>query len=297
MLTPLPPPHANPHGATDWTVPVGACDSHCHIFGPAARFPYLPGRAYEPAETPLERYRQMTRALGLSRAVFVQPAAYGTDHNAMLDALERGQGAYRGVGIVDDSLSHDDLAAMDRAGFRGARFNCVGHLGTRPGHDAILRVLDRVGPMGWHLVFHVDAASMKEEAAFLADLPCPVVIDHMARLDAGYGLDQPAFQMLLHLVMLPHVWIKISAADRMTQAATLNDAAPFMRTLANAAPDRTLWGTDWPHPNSRWMPDDGDLLDLLAAAVPELGRRNAILVDNPALLYGFDRSAETIDEQ
>lgn len=286
LLAPLPPPCPDPHGPTGWTVPVGACDSHCHIFGPADRFPYLPGRSYEPAETPLERYRQMADALGLSRAVFVQPAVYGTDHSAMLDALERGQGAYRGVGIVDENLSNDDLVIMDRAGFRGARFNFVGHLGVRPDHATILRILDRVGPLGWHLVFHVDAAALEDEASFLADLPCPVVIDHMARLDASAGLDQPAFETLLHLLLLPHIWVKISAADRMTHR--LGDASPFMHALARTAPDRTLWGTDWPHPNSRWIPDDGDLIDLFAAVISDDACRTAILVDNPARLYGFD---------
>ncbi|MEE4455177.1 amidohydrolase family protein [Novosphingobium resinovorum] len=284
-LTPLPPPHPAPHGASGWTVPAGACDAHCHIFGPQDRFPYLPGRAYQPAETPLERYREMAGALGLARAVFVQPAVYGTDHAAMLDALERGEGAYAGVGIIDASVRDADLARMHAAGFRGARFNYVGHLGARPSRGDVLAVMDRVAPLGWHLVFHVDAGALADEAGFLAELPCPLVIDHMARLDAAAGVQQPGFAALLELAALPHVWTKISAADRMS--ADLSDAVPFMAALAAAAPSRTLWGTDWPHPNSRWMPDDGDLLDLLARAVPGEAARTAILVDNPARLYAF----------
>jgi 2-pyrone-4,6-dicarboxylate lactonase len=287
LLVPLPPPHPAPHGPTGWTMPDGACDAHCHIFGPADRFPYQPTRSYEPPVTPLERYEQLAVALGLTRAVFVQPAVYGSDHGAMLDALCRGGGRYAGVGIVDRALSDRALAQMHVAGFRGARFNYVGHLGVRPAVDDVRRVLDRVGPLGWHLVFHVDAAALEAEAAFLADLPCPVVIDHMARLDAGEGVEQPGFATLLALAALPHVWVKISAGDRMTGEGMLADAAPFMAALAGAAPDRTLWGTDWPHPNSHWMPDDGDLLDLLSRAVPDEGQRNAILVDNPARLYGF----------
>ncbi|MGE4432174.1 MAG: amidohydrolase [Sphingobium sp.] len=284
-LTPLPPPHPAPHGASGWTVPAGACDAHCHIFGPEDRFPYLPGRAYQPAETSLERYRQMATALGLTRAVFVQPAVYGTDHAAMLDALERGEGAYAGVGILDASVSGAQLARMHEAGVRGARFNYVGHLGARPSRDDVRAVMDRVAGLGWHLVFHVDAAALADEAGFLAALPCPLVIDHMARVDAAAGVGQPGFRALLRLAALPHVWTKISAADRMTD--TLADAIPFMAALAGVAPERTLWGTDWPHPNSRWMPDDGDLLDLLAHAVPDEAARDAILVGNPARLYAF----------
>lgn len=287
MHAPLPPPHADPHGPTGWRAPAGACDAHCHIFGPADRFPYQPTRSYEPAQTPLERYRQMADVLGLERAVFVQPAVYGSDHAAMLDALERGAGRYAGVGIIDDSLSDADLRRMHGAGFRGARFNYIGHLGARPSQDAVLRLTDRVGPMGWHLVVHIDAGSLSDEADFFANLSCPLVIDHMARLDAAAGVEQPAFAQLLALAALSHIWTKISAGDRMTGVDTLNAATPFMTALADAAPDRTLWGTDWPHPNSRWMPDDGDLLDLLAAAVPDAARRDAILVANPARLYNF----------
>lgn len=287
MLSPLPPPHADPHPPRGWTVPAGACDAHCHIFGPAARFPYLPARSYQPAETPLERYRQMAATLGLERAVFVQPAVYGHDHAALLDALDRGEGRYAGVGIVDETLSDADLRRMHMAGIRGARFNYVGHLGSRPTRDAVHCIMDRVAPLGWHLVFHIDGGSVAGESEFLAALPCPIVIDHMARLDAAAGVAQPAFARLLALAALPHVWTKISAADRMTGVASLADAIPFMRALVEAAPDRTLWGTDWPHPNSRWMPDDGDLIDLLAAAVPDAARRDAILVANPARLHDF----------
>lgn len=269
-------------------MPAGACDAHCHIFGPAARFPYMASRGYEPAETPLERYRQMAQALGLSRAVFVQPAVYGEDHAAILDALRRGEGAYRGVGIIGKAMAGQPLRELDGAGFRGARFNYVGHLGGRPSRDQVRRVADRVGPLGWHLVLHVDAAALEEEAAFFAALPCPLVIDHMARLDAGAGTGQRPFRTLLRLAALPHIWVKISAADRMTGADRLADAVPFMAALADAAPGRTLWGTDWPHPNCRWMPDDGDLLDLLADAVPDEDARRVILVDNPARLYGFN---------
>lgn len=289
-LATLPPPHADPHPPTLLRVPAGACDAHCHIFGPTSRFPYLVGRSYEPAETPLARYREMADRMGFAHAVFVQPAVYGSDHSAILDALEGEPGRYGGVGIVDENLDDAMLARMHAAGFRGARFNFVGHLGGRPSHDIIHAVRDRVAPWGWHLVFHVDAASLGDEADFFDRLDTPFVIDHMARLDAGQGIDQPAFRRLVDLAALPNCWVKISAGDRMAGADGLDQAVPFMAALAAAAPGRTLWGSDWPHPNSCWMPDDGDMIDLLACAVPDEALRCGILVDNPRQLYPLDGS-------
>jgi 2-pyrone-4,6-dicarboxylate lactonase len=280
----LPPPHPDPHPPRRLDVPVGACDVHCHIFGPFDRFPIPAGASYHPAETPLERYRIMADRLGLTRAVFVQPAIYGVDHWVMLDAIARGGGRYAGVGIVADD---SDVAALHAGGLRGARFNFVGHLGVGPSREMVERTAVRVAPLGWHLVFHVDEVALLDQADWLACLNVPVVIDHMARLNAGEGTDTAAFRALVALARLPHVWVKISAADRMCADGDLSRAVPFMAALVEAAPSRTLWGTDWPHPNVGWMPDDGDLIDLLALCVPEWQARHAILVDNPARLYSF----------
>ena len=287
MLPPLPPPHPDPHAPTKLTIPAKACDVHCHIFGPVDRFRYVEQLPYEPGDLPLERYRVMADKLGLERAVFVQPVVYGIGHEAILDALERGNGRYGGVALVNDLLDDATLARMHEAGFRGARFNYVGRLGVFPTHDEVLRTFQRVKRFGWHLVFHVDAASLVEQGGLLADLPCNYIIDHMARPDAAHGIDQPAFARLLELAAGPRCHVKISAADRVVGASGIRDALPFMRALAETAPERTLWGTDWPHPNTQIMPDDGDLIDLLAEAVPDEATRNAILVDNPARLYAF----------
>jgi 2-pyrone-4,6-dicarboxylate lactonase len=288
VLPPLPPPHSAPHAPTRLTVPAQACDVHCHIFGPVARFPYVEGRPYEPNDLPLERYRAMADRLGLERAVFVQPVVYGTDHGAIMDALERQPGRYGGVGLVNDMLDDAVLERMHVLGFRGARFNFVGRLGVFPTRDQIVRTYDRVKRYGWHFVFHVDASSLMAQADLLADLPCAYIIDHMARPDAAQGLDQPAFAKLLQLAATPKCHVKISATDRVVNAARIEDGVPFMRALAKAAPERTLWGTDWPHPNTQIMPDDGDLIDLLAEAVPDAAAREAILVANPARLYDFN---------
>lgn len=286
-LATLPPPHPAPHPPTRLSVPAHACDAHCHIFGPVYRFPYVADRPYEPGDLPLERYRAMADQLGLERAIFVQPVVYGTDHSAIIDALERDPGRYGAVGLVNHSLDDAAIARMHDAGFRGARFNFVGRLGVFPTRDQVLATYERVKRFGWHLVFHVDAASLMTQASLLADLPCDFIVDHMARPDADLGLDQPAFARLVELAANPRCWTKISAADRVVNATSIEQAVPFMRALAEAAPDRTLWGTDWPHPNTQIMPDDGDLIDLLAEAVPDAGRREAILVANPARLYPF----------
>jgi predicted TIM-barrel fold metal-dependent hydrolase len=268
-------------------MPARACDAHCHIFGPASRFSMVENRPYEPADLPLERYRAMADRLGLDRAVFVQPVVYGIDHSAIFDALDREPGRYGGVALVNDGIDDVMLERMHSVGFRAARFNFVGRLGAFPTRDAIKRVYDRVKRFGWHLIFHVDAASLIAQADLLADLPCAYIIDHMARPDAAQGSDQPAFIRLLALAATPNCYVKISAADRVVNATTIANGVPFMRLLAETAPERTLWGTDWPHPNTQIMPDDGDLIDLLAEAVPDEGARNAILVDNPARLYAF----------
>ncbi|WP_267381429.1 MULTISPECIES: amidohydrolase family protein [unclassified Sphingomonas] len=286
-LEPLPPPHPGAHPPRRVTPPPSACDAHCHIFGPSDRFPYRADRSYQPSEAPLELYQQLAGTLGLSRAVFVQPAVYGTDHAAIIHALLRGRGRYAAVGIIDDTVSDLELRGLHEVGMRGARLNYVGHLGARPSRTAIRSVVERIRPLGWHLVLHVDTAALLDEAVAIAELGLPIVIDHMARIDANEGLDQPGFRALLDLLGRKNIWVKISASDRLVGAGQLNQAVPFMAALVRTAPDRILWGTDWPHPNVRWMPDDGDLVDLLADAIPDSGARDAILTDNPARLYAF----------
>jgi 2-pyrone-4,6-dicarboxylate lactonase len=287
VMTPLPPPHPDPHPPRLFAMPALACDSHCHVFGPYDRYPLSPTRSYEPAEATLADYCGLQARLGLSRTVFVQPAAYGRDHSAMLDAIARQPGSFRGVGQIDSQTSGSDLAVLHRGGIRGARFNFVGHLGGASMAE-VAQTAACVALLGWHIVLHVDGPALLAHADAIAALECPVVIDHMARLSAEAGQGQPAFQRLLALAAMPHVWTKISAGDRMVAGPQeLAKAAPFMAALAAAAPARTLWGTDWPHPNIRFMPDDGDMADLLALAVPDAAARHAILVDNPAALYQF----------
>jgi predicted TIM-barrel fold metal-dependent hydrolase len=269
--------------------PPGACDAHCHIFGPAARFPFAPDRAYTPPDAGLELFAALQRRLGLSRAVFVQASCHGTDNAAMVDALERGEGRYAGVAMLPPDVDDDEIRRLHDAGVRGTRFNFVAHLGGAPDLGEFWSIVHRVAAFGWHVVLHFDARDLPEHIALLEAMPCPYVIDHMGRVPVEGGLDQEPFEALLGLLADERAWVKISGAERLTAGGTppYDDVVPFARALLAVAPDRVLWGTDWPHPNVRAMPDDGDLVDLLAAFAPDEALRNRVLVHNPERLYDF----------
>jgi predicted TIM-barrel fold metal-dependent hydrolase len=266
-------------------LPAGACDAHCHVFGPAARFPYAPERRYTPEDAPKEALATLHARLGIARAVIVQASCHGTDNRAMLDCIASDPGRFRGVAIVDDSFDEAALAALHAAGVRGVRFNFVKHLGGAPDPAVFRRVLGRIRPLGWHVVLHLDAPDIEALSPLIRAIEVPVVIDHMGRAPAAAGIGQPAFAALLRLADRDDLWIKVSGAERIADPP-FRAAVPFAAALLTALPDRTLWGTDFPHPNLKHAVDEADLVDLL----PEYGDAAAlrrVLVDNPARLYGF----------
>ena len=285
----IPPPNRYPHRPRALTPPPGACDAHCHVFGPAARFPFSPDRTYTPPDSGIDDFERLQEHLGLSRAVFVQASCHGTDNSAMVDAIERGGGRYAGVAMIDESFSDAEVERLHAVGVRGTRFNFVAHLGGAPDMAAFWRIVERVAPLGWHIVLHFDATDLPDHRDLFERMPCPFVIDHMARVPTSDGTDQAPFQALLELMTDDRAWVKISGAERLTADGSppYDDVVPFARALIEAAPDRVLWGTDWPHPNVRHMPDDGDLVDLLAAFAPDEEMRTRILVTNPEALYDF----------
>lgn len=289
MAHTIAPPHPDPHPPRAFVPPPGACDAHCHVFGPAERFPFSPDRSYTPPDAGVDDLARLHARLGLSRAVLVQASCHGTDNAALLDALQRGGGRYAGVAMIDDTTTDAELDELHAAGVRGTRVNFVAHLGGAPDLAAFERTVARVAPRGWHVVLHFDARDLPTYAGLLDRLPCPYVIDHMARVDATAGLEQAPFQALLRLLDDERCWVKVSGAERLTAAGPppYDDVVPYARTLIGAAPDRVLWGTDWPHPNVRHMPDDGDLVDLVAEFAPDEATRHRLLVDNPARLYHF----------
>ncbi len=266
--------------------PPGACDSHCHIFGPGDRFPYAPGRRYTPPDAPKENLRALHAYLGLARAVLVQASCHGTDNRAMLDAIATARGAWRGVAMVAPDVSDVELEALHAGGVRGVRFNFVRHLGGAPDLGMVRTIAGRIAALGWHLVLHLDAEDILTFREFLDRLTIPFVIDHMGRVKAGESLAQGPFRMLLDLMKGPLAWVKISGPERVSSAgAPFHDAVPIAAALIDAASDRVLWGTDWPHPNVREMPNDGHLVNLFAMACGDEAIRRKLLVDNPTRLY------------
>ena len=285
----IPGPHPDPHGPTTFAPPINACDAHCHIFGPAAKFPFSDDRTYTPPDAGLEQFEVLQSRLGLSRAVFVQASCHGVDNSAMVDAIRRGGRRYAGVAMIDESFSDRQIGELHDLGVRGTRFNFVAHLGGAPDPEVFWRIVDRVQPFGWHIVLHFDAKDLANYADLFDRMPCPYVIDHIARVPVVDGLLQEPFQQLLELITDQRCWVKISGSERLTAdgRAPYTDVAPFAQALIAAAPDRILWGTDWPHPNVRHMPDDGDLIDALSTFAPDETTRTRILVDNPERLYDF----------
>jgi 2-pyrone-4,6-dicarboxylate lactonase len=204
--------------------------------------------------------------------------------------LARGKGAYRGVALLPPDVTEEDVRALHEAGVRAARFSFVARLGLAPTPEAFNAVVERIAPFGWHVCLYMDTAALKQWLPRLAALPIPFVIDHMARIEAVKGIDDPDFQVLLDIAKLPNAWVKVSGIDRISAGRRpFPEGLPFVAKLIEAMPDRVLWGTDWPHPNVEGdMPDDGELVDAFFAACLDEQTRRRILVDNPARLYGFE---------
>ena len=270
-------------------LPRGACDTHFHVFGPQSRFPFAPERSYTPTcDAPKETLFALHKHLGIERGVVVQSAAHGFDNSAAADLIAARPQRYRGVALVRAATSTLELARLHAQGFRGARFHYMDHLGGGDPIDAVLAMAPRLADIGWHLQIHLAGARIAELSPALKRSPVPVVIDHMGRIDASRGTQSPEFQALLALMQAKHVWVKVSGAERISRDSALwRDAVPFGRKLVAEFGDRTLWGTDWPHPNLAFVPDDGDLADLIGDYAPSEAERQRLLVDNPQRLYGF----------
>jgi len=270
-------------------LPHNATDAHCHIFGPADKYPFAPDRTYTPPDAGLDKFKELQRILGLTRAVLVNASCHGTNNDPILDAIAQSGGAYRGVANIDRTFDEKAIEDLDAKGIRGCRFNFVKHLGGVPDMDEFHLVVNRIKAFGWHVVLHFDAIDLVTHEDLLDNLPVPYIIDHMGRVPTKDDLDQKPFQILKEFARRDNCWVKVCGAERISSMGPpFTDAMPFARELIAIAPDRVLWGTDWPHPNIKeHMPNDGDLVDLipLMAETPELQQK--LLVDNPHRLYGF----------
>jgi len=268
-------------------LPPGSCDAHCHVFGPGDKFPYAPNRRYTPADAPKEMLRALHDHLGVERAVIVQASCHGADNAAMLDAIASDPKRYRGVAIVDDGFTDADYDRLHAGGVRGVRFNFVKHLGGAPDMAVFNRVIDRIKGRGWHVVLHVDAPDIIPLSDMIRNLPLPFVIDHMGRVPSAAGVLQLPLRALIELSRRDNCWIKVCGSERIS-LPPYAAAVPIAHALVEAAPDRVLWGTDFPHPNASHEADEADLVDLVPQYAPEVLAQQRLLVDNPARLYGFD---------
>jgi len=271
-------------------LPPLTCDAHCHIFGPAARYPYAPDRPYTPPDAGLDDFRALHKKLGVGRAVIVNASVHGTDNRVARDAVAVSGGAYRAVANLDGDISERGLRGLHEGGFRGCRFNFVRHLGGVPDKRVFERVIAMIVELDWHVDLHFDAIDLPTYADMLAGLPVRYTIDHMGRVKASDGLDQRPFRTLIELMTRDEkCWVKVCGCERVSSAGPpFTDAVPFARRIVETAPDRVIWGTDWPHPNVKVMPNDGDLVDLIPLFVPEPEIQHKILVTNPARLFEFD---------
>lgn len=270
-------------------LPRGACDAHVHVFGPRARFPFADGRSYTPADATKEMLFALHARLGIEHCVIVQPNCHGFNNSVTIDAIAATGQAYRGVALVATDVSDGELKRLDAAGLCGARFHYMQHLAKGAPIDAAVALGQRLAAIGWHLQIHMEASLIGEIAPALKRSAVPVMIDHIGRIDASLGLEQPAFRDLLTLMQDKNFWIKVSGCDRITRAGPpYADAVPFARKLVAEFGDRVVWGTDWPHPNHQGpTPDDGMLVDILSEIAPSEAVRQALLVDNPQRFYNF----------
>jgi predicted TIM-barrel fold metal-dependent hydrolase len=267
--------------------PAGACDCHSHVFGPHSRYPLAPGHGYVPPEASIDDYVRMLRTIGCQRAVIVHPSVYGTDNRCTVDALRSGKFDFRGVAVVDEKITDSALEDMHQAGVRGLRINLKSK-GSVLALDAAPRLAERIKSRGWHLQFFLDVREMSDIDRELAKLPVDIVIDHFGHVDAAEGVEAPGFQTLLRLARHERCWFKLIGPYRLsTQPPWFPDVTPLAHALVAAAPDRCVWGTDWPHPNTGFMPNDGDLADMLLDWIPDEALRNRVLAANPARLYDF----------
>jgi 2-pyrone-4,6-dicarboxylate lactonase len=267
--------------------PPGAVDAHCHVFGPESRFPFSAKTKYHPEDATPEMLFALRDRLGFARNVIVQASCHGTDNAATLDAIARSEGKARGVAVVDPAVSARDLDVLHDGGIRGIRFNFLKRLVDHAPEDAFLALAGRL-PEHWHVVVYFEADSLARLRPFLDAIPVPVVIDHMGRPDVTQGPDGPdmrAFRTLLD--SRSDLFFKATCPDRLDPVGPPWDAfAKAVEPLVADYPGRSLWGTDWPHPNMQdAIPDDGALVDMIPRIAATAAQQQAMLVDTPMMLY------------
>jgi len=285
------PPERNPR-RPGIVLPQGSIDTHVHVFEPGYRL--SAGRGYTPPYSTLEDLKHLHATLGIERVVFTQPSVYGTDNSAILDAMavldsERPNRA-RCVVAVDMDIIDDEIAALDACGVRGVRLNTDNQGGMPIGMAEIPELAARIRPFGWHIEFLFPGKDILELMPVFTALEVPMSIAHFAYQPATAGVNAPGWRALVELAKRGNTWVKISGANRVsaTDLPPYDDVKPLARALIEAAPERVMWGTDWPHPNKYVAnPNDGDLVDALGDWVSDERMRRRIMVETPAAFYRF----------
>lgn len=298
---------SQPATPVNFDVPPGACDCHTHIHGDPAQFPFFAGRVYTPEPAGPEEMAALHKALHMQRVVIVTPSVYGTDNSATLWGMKARGAHARGVAVINAKTPDSELEAMNAAGVRGIRINLATG-GTNDPNLARQRLqiaIDRLKGRNWHIQIYTDLKMLHALKAELTAAPMPLVFDHFAGAQAALGVDQPGFADVLDLVKSGKAYVKISGAYRASKAEPdYADVIPLAKALIAANPERIVWGTDWPHPDSVTPPgkqptdvtpllqiDDGRVLNQLTVWCPDAATREKILVTNPGHLYGFDKDA------
>ena len=275
-------PHSKP--------PALSCDSQFHVLGPRERYPVRPGAVYEMPTATIAAGLKMHGALGLARGVIVQPTTYGADHSATLDGLAAAGPNYRGCANAVVFNERDDayIEGLHAAGVRGARFTRQG-LGVALAKADFDRAIARVRELGWYVKVQPEPEGIAASIGAYEELEIPVVLDHLGRPDPSRGADDPSLQKVADLLRRGNFWVMISLTEKISKAgAPWDDVVPIVRKYIETAPDRLVWGSDWPHPvSTKQPPNEADLLEFLFRCAPDEGERRKILVDNPARLFGF----------
>ena len=282
------PFHPNPSKPTI-NLPKGAVDAHCHVFGPANKFPFALERKYTPCDASKEKLFKLRDFLGFEKNVIVQASCHGTNNDALEDTLLSSNDLARGVAVVSPQVTKADLNRLDKAGVRAVRFNFVKRLVDNTPREVFQKIAKTIADLGWHIVVYLEAQDLEELIPFLKSLPTDIVFDHMARPDVSKGLDSMEFNLFRKLMENNKFWCKTSCPERLSRKGpeqNYSDILPFMRLLVENYSDRVLWGTDWPHPNMKsHMPDDGQLVNILDKIAPTEELKVKLLVENPTRLY------------
>lgn len=283
-------PFSSGEAAPRIAIPPRACDCHVHVYD--ARWPRAAGAVLTPPDACVGDYRRWQQRIGTGRAVFVTPSTYGADNRGMLEALAAFGSEARGVAVIAGDESEQELGRLNAAGVRGVRLNLS--LGTLHGTRDILPIARRIASLGWHLQLLMPAAELAGCGSTLRDLPVPIVFDHFARIDPSHASSDPAHALVVELLRAGCAWLKLSGGYLVSATGSVEDERldALARSYLDAAPDRIIWGSDWPHATASAgrhpMPDDARQIERLAEWTPTPQQLERVLVDNPARLYGFD---------